>query len=131
MPEFPPKLPSKLPDSLLKPEEKNPAKVPWYLLKNADGARSVSYTLVIVFSLLAAIWFLLGIFEKLGPVNVRPFSGSETMAVLSVVYALYFGRRHQELKAGETEANSEPSQQIIINAPVSPGAQVAETILTD
>lgn len=129
MPEFPPKLPTTLPASLLKPEEKNPAKVPWYLLKNADGARSVSYTLVIVFSLLAALWFLLGIFEKVGPVNVRPFSGSETMAVLSVVYALYFGRRHQEIKANETP--EEPTQQIIINAPVSPGAQVAETVLTD
>ena len=115
-------IPPKLPE---------PTKLPWYLLKNADGNQSVSYTLVILFSILAALWFFLGMFEHIGPIHVRAFSGAESMPIMTAVFALYFGRKHQEQRlatatAVDAAAPSEPTEPVV----ATPATPVQE-ILSD
>lgn len=65
-------------------------------LKNTDGNQSASFTMMIVAYAVVTLWLLLSIATKLGPVTIRPFSGTEAMAYLTPILALYWGRRQQE-----------------------------------
>ena len=66
-------------------------------LKNTNGKPSASFTMMIVAFSAVTLWFCFSIVEKIGPVNIRPFSGSESSLYFTPLLALYFGRRQQEL----------------------------------
>lgn len=68
-------------------------------LKNTDGTKSASFTMMIIAFSVVTLWLLLSIATKLGPVTIRPFSGGEAMAYLTPILALYWGRRQQEVSA--------------------------------
>lgn len=74
-------------------------------LKNTDGKPSASFTMMIVGFFAVTLWFSVSIVEKVGPVPIRPFSGSEASLYLGPLIALYFGRRGQDIKVNEN-ANS-------------------------
>ena len=65
-------------------------------LKRSDGQPSASFTMMVIAFSVVTLWLLLSVFDKLGPVQFRPFSGSEAMAYLTPILALYWGRRQQE-----------------------------------
>ncbi len=66
-------------------------------IKNTSGSPSASLTMMIVAFTAIMLWFVLSIVQKVGPFAIRPFSGTESMAVFAPLAALYFGRRQQEL----------------------------------
>ena len=56
--------------------------------------------MLVAFSVVT-LWLLVSIVAKIGHLEIRPFSGSEAMAYLTPIIALYWGRRWAEDKAGE------------------------------
>lgn len=80
----------------------------WF--KNTDGKPSASFTMMIVAFFAVTLWFCVSVVEKIGPVPIRPFSGSEASLYLGPLIALYFGRRGQDLKAGETASSDTKSE---------------------
>lgn len=71
------------------------------LLKNSSGQKSASFTMMIVAFAVVTLWLLVSIVAKIGHIEIRQFSGSEAMAYLTPILALYWGRRWQE---GQTAA---------------------------
>jgi hypothetical protein len=76
------------------------------MLKNTAGRPSSSFTMMIVAFVVVTLWLVLSIVENLGPIKIRAFSGTEAMAFLSPLIALYWGRRHTE---AQTETNNQPT----------------------
>lgn len=68
-----------------------------FLLKDSLGKPSVSYTMMIVSFVVVLLWLVLSIFENIGPVHIRAFSGTESMAFLGPILLLYWGRKGQQL----------------------------------
>ena len=64
--------------------------------------------MLVAFSVVT-LWLLVSIVAKIGHLEIRPFSGSEAMAYLTPIIALYWGRRWAEDKAGE-ESPAEDSK---------------------
>ncbi len=71
----------------------------WYLLKNTDGKKSISFTMVFYGFTAVTLWLVLSICEELLGVKIREFSGSEAMAYLTPIFSIYFFRKQQ---AGKT-----------------------------
>lgn len=67
-------------------------------IKRSDGQPSASLTFSFIAFIVTTLWLLLSIFEKIGPLDIRPFNSSEAMAYLIPILALYFGRRLTEAK---------------------------------
>ena len=67
----------------------------WYLLKNTDGKKSVSYTMLLIAFSAITLWFLLSMTEEISGLKIRPFSGAEAMLYFSPIATLYFSRKHQ------------------------------------
>jgi hypothetical protein len=81
------------------------------LLKNSSGTKSASYTMMIVAFVVVTLWLTVSIVAKIGHLEIRAFSGSEAMAYLTPILALYWGRRWSEDKAGVgTEEEKSDSQ---------------------
>lgn len=72
------------------------------MLKNSAGNKSASYTMMLVAFSVVTLWLLVSIVAKIGHLEIRPFSGSEAMAYLTPIIALYWGRRWAEDKADES-----------------------------
>jgi uncharacterized protein with PQ loop repeat len=66
-------------------------------LKNTDGTKSASFTMMIIAFTAVTLWLTLSIVTHIGPITVRSFSGTEAMAYLTPILALYWGRRQQEV----------------------------------
>lgn len=83
----------------------------WYLLKDSQNKKSISYTMVVYSFFAVLLWFVLSITDKLFGLNIREFSGSEAAMFLGPIFAIYFGRKGQ--KTGEvvetTESNDDDS----------------------
>lgn len=79
------------------------------LLKNSAGTKSASYTMMIIAFTVVTLWLLVSIVAKVGHVEIRPFSGSEAMAYLTPILALYWGRRWMEDKEGSEQPTEEKS----------------------
>lgn len=76
------------------------------MLKNTDGQKSASFTMMIIAFAAVTLWLIASIVQKIGHFEIRPFSGTEAMAYLGPILALYWGRRGQQLevaKAAGTE----------------------------
>lgn len=72
------------------------------MLKNSSGTKSASFTMMVVAFSVVTLWLLVSIVAKIGHLEIRPFSGSEAMAYLTPILALYWGRRWAEDKASST-----------------------------
>lgn len=70
------------------------------LLKNANGNKSVSFTMMITSFIVVTLWLLVSIVSKIGHIEIRQFSGTEAALYLGPIMSLYWGRRWQEMKAG-------------------------------
>lgn len=73
------------------------------LLKNSAGTKSASYTMMIIAFVVVTLWLTVSIVAKIGHLEIRAFSGSEAMAYLTPILALYWGRRWNEDKAAASE----------------------------
>lgn len=69
-----------------------------FLLTDTNGKKSLSFTMSVVAFTVVMFWLVLSIFTKVGHFEIRPFSGSDAMAVLGPVLSLYFGRRYTDGK---------------------------------
>jgi len=78
-------------------------------LKNTDGDKSASFTMMIMGYGIVTLWLLLSVFQKIGHFEIRPFSGTESMTYLAPLYALYWGRRQQQLGVGATDETPDKS----------------------
>jgi len=74
-------------------------KEPWYLLRKADGEKSLSATVVLIPFWVIMILYTLSAFESLGPIKIREFNVEGAGMLLSMTLANYWGRRHTETKA--------------------------------
>ena len=64
------------------------------MLKDTSGNPSASHTLAIIAFSVVTLWLVLSIFENIGPIHIRAFSGADAMAYLSPCLMLYWGRRY-------------------------------------
>lgn len=87
-------------------------------IRDASGHRSVSVTLLAVSFIVTTIAFVLSLFSKIGPVEIRSFDVGACSVYLVPILSLYFGRKWSDGANGITQA------QIAAN-PVVP--EVAET----
>lgn len=67
----------------------------WYLLKNSDGKKSVSYTMMVSTFLVCTLWLTLSIFSKIHHLEIRPFDAGDASVWFAPIAALYFGRKWQ------------------------------------
>lgn len=92
---------------ITKKQEKKKKPSLWYLLRDSNGKKSLSYTMVVWAFFAVLSWMVVSIAEEPLGIKIREFSGSESALFLSPIYALYFGRKHTKTKAGEnTEEES-------------------------
>lgn len=68
----------------------------WYLLKDSDGKKSVSYTMLVITFTVLTVWLSLSMFQKVFHLDVREFDASGASIWFSPIAALYFSRKwHQ------------------------------------
>jgi len=60
------------------------------MLKNSSGKESASFSFSFISFNAILLWLLLYIFSGIGHYTVPEFSGVESMAFLSPIFALYF-----------------------------------------
>ena len=77
------------------------------LLKQSDGRPSVSFTMMVVAFTVVTLWLFVSIVEVAFGIQIREFSGSEAMAYLTPICALYYGRRRSTDKIKSTTASAE------------------------
>lgn len=99
-------------------------------LKNTSGQKSASFTFVVVGFVVVTVWMLLSIFSKIGHIEIREFDGATAMTYLSPLLALYFGRRWNETKTVDSDANSATVATADGSAPtkVTPPSDVATPV---
>ena len=81
------------------------------LLKNSAGTKSASYTMMVIAFVVVTLWLTVSIVAKIGNIEIRAFSGSEAMAYLTPILALYWGRRWSEDKAETGTEEEKPESQ--------------------
>jgi len=84
-------------------------------IKNSDGKPSASLTFCTITFIIVNLWFLLSIFESLGPVKVKPFDFMGATLFMSPLFSLYWGRRWTDAKTSnntlpEADDNENPRQ---------------------
>jgi len=67
----------------------------WYLLKNSDGKKSVSYTMLVATFAVLTLWLTLSIFAKIHHLEIREFDAGAATVWFAPIASLYFGRRWQ------------------------------------
>lgn len=75
-------------------------------IKNTSGEPSASFTMMIIAFAAVTLWLVLSIVDKVGPFAIRPFSGTDAMAYLSPLCALYWGRRQQTLPGAQGDGDA-------------------------
>ena len=78
------------------------------LLKQSDGKKSASFTMMVIAFTVVTLWLFVSIVEVAFGVHIREFSGAEAMSYLTPICALYFGRRQvtDKINSTSTEASS-------------------------
>lgn len=71
-------------------------------MKASNGNPSMSATFASVAFFATTAMYLLSMFEKIGPITIRPFDAAACGAYLVPALSLYFGRRWTDNKAGES-----------------------------
>jgi len=88
-----------------KPKADLVIKPAWYWLKDASGEKSVTVTLVFVSFWATTIAYLLSMFGKIGPVDIKSFDVSACSAYMIPILMLYFGRKATDAKFSATTPN--------------------------
>lgn len=70
----------------------------------------MSASFAVVAFLVTTFAYVAAIFEKIGPVNVRPFDAAACTAYMVPLLGLYFGRRWSDGKATPTAQASDGSK---------------------
>jgi len=70
----------------------------WYLINDAKGNGSVTVTLIFISFWVTTLAYVLSIFEKLGPLQIRPFDVAACSAYFIPICTLYFGRKWTDSK---------------------------------
>lgn len=78
-------------------------KIPFFWVRDASGHRSVSVTLLVVSFFVTTVAFVLSIFEKMGPLAIRPFDVAACSTYMVPILTLYFSRRWTDAKHGITQ----------------------------
>lgn len=78
----------------------------WYWVKDTKGEGSVTVTLVFVAFWVTTLAYVLSIFEKIGPVQIRPFDVAACSSYLIPILTLYFSRKFTEAKFGSSNPPS-------------------------
>jgi hypothetical protein len=73
-------------------------KTPWYWFKDTKGTGSVTVTLVLVSFWVTTIAYVFSIFEKIGPMQIRPFDVGASSSYFLPILTLYFGRKFTDAK---------------------------------
>lgn len=79
-------------------------RVPFFWIRDSAGHKSVSVTLLVISFFVTTIAFVLSIFEKIGPLSVRPFDVSACGVYMVPILSLYFGRKWSDGANGITQA---------------------------
>lgn len=77
------------------PSQVKPA---WYWIKDTKGYGSVTVTMVFVSFWITTLAYVFSIFEKLGPLQIRPFDVSACSSYFLPILTLYFGRKFTDAK---------------------------------
>jgi len=76
----------------------------WWILRDSNGKRSVSFTMMWVSFVILSLWLTLNIVET---PHIREFSGETALVWFSPLAALYFGRKGQKGRlAGQDSPSS-------------------------
>lgn len=70
----------------------------WYLLRDSNGKKSVSYTMMVVTFVACTLWLNLSMFESVFHLNVREFDASGASMWFAPIATLYFSRKWQKAK---------------------------------
>lgn len=70
------------------------------LLKQSDGKKSASFTMMVIAFVVITLWLFISIIEEAWGLTFRAFSSTDAMAYFSPLLALYFGRRWTEKDNG-------------------------------
>lgn len=71
----------------------------WWTIKDAQGYGSVTLTMAVVSFIATTVWFVLSIFEKIGPITIRPFDAGACSAFFVPILTTYVARKYTESKA--------------------------------
>lgn len=82
----------------IKDESGAVVKTPWYWFKDTKGTGSVTVTLVFVSFWVTTIAYVFSIFEKIGPLQIRPFDVGASSSYFLPILTLYFGRKFTDAK---------------------------------
>lgn len=83
---------------MAEPTNDNQVKPAWYWVKDAAGYGSITATLLFVSFWVTTIAYILSVFEKLGPLQIRQFDVAACSAYFVPILTLYFGRKWTEAK---------------------------------
>ena len=76
----------------------------WYLLRDSDGKKSVSYTMMVITFCVCTLWLSLSMFQKVFHLDVREFDASGASIWFAPIATLYFSRKwHQAKIDAETQ----------------------------
>jgi hypothetical protein len=70
----------------------------WYWIKDTKGYGSVTVTLVTIAFWVTTLAYILSVFQKIGPLEIRPFDTAATSVYLIPILSLYFGRKLTDAK---------------------------------
>jgi len=77
------------------PSEVKPA---WYWIRDSKGYGSVTVTMIFVAFWVTTLAYILSMFDKVGPVSIRPFDVSACGVYFTPILTLYFGRKFTDAK---------------------------------
>lgn len=83
----------------------------WIWMKDSSGYPSVTVTFVTVSFWVTTLLYVASAFQKIGPIELRPFDVAATSAYFIPILTLYFGRRWTEASTGITQARMAVSAQ--------------------
>jgi hypothetical protein len=75
-------------------------KVPdqWFWIRDTRGYGSVTVTFVTVAFWVTTLAYILAIFSKIGPLEIRQFDAAATSVYFVPILTLYFGRKYTEAR---------------------------------
>lgn len=92
-------------DNTENPSQVKPA---CYWIKDSKGNGSVTVTLIFVSFWVTTLAYILSIFEKLGPLQVRSFDVAACSAYFIPICTLYFGRKWTDSKLPQGSPTGTP-----------------------
>lgn len=72
----------------------------WFWIRDSKGYGSVTVTLLTVAFWVTTASYVFSLFEKIGPVQIRPFDVAACSAYFIPILTLYFGRKFTETRFG-------------------------------